>query len=92
MHGLMQDCAFHPNKRIVAAGLVDGGIRVIDCSGAELRDEGSVVKHRESCRSVEFDGNMLLSGSADKSVMVFDIEARKVVARMKQAHDCAIER
>ena len=91
---LLQDCAIHPSRRLVAAGLVDGGIRVLDCSGAELRETTSFDKHKDSCRSLEFvqEGNILLSGSADKSFLTFDVEAGKVQRRTKNAHKSAIER
>lgn len=90
----LQDCAFHPSKRLVAAGLVNGGIRVLDSSGAELREVSAVSKHKDSCRSLEYaeEGSLLFSGSADKSVMLYDMEAGKVVLRTKHAHDCAIEK
>ena len=90
----LQDCAFHPAKKLLAVGLINGGIRVFDCSGAELNQCASWDKHSDSCRSLVYtdQGDTILSGSADKSLRGFDAETGKAVFRMKNAHDCAIER
>lgn len=78
----------------MAAGLISGGIRVFDCSGAELRQTTSSDKHSDSCRSVGFagKGDALLSCSADKSLRAFDVETGQLIFRRKSAHDCAVER
>lgn len=90
----MQDCDFHPARRLLAVGLISGGIRVFDCSGAELDQCASSNKHTDSCRSLAYaeQGNVLLSGSADRSLRAFDVETGKAVFCMKNAHNCAIER
>lgn len=90
----IQDCAFHPQRKLVAAGLVSGGARLLDCSGAEPSSAGSWDKHTDSCRSIGFglQGNILFSASADRSIRGYDIESGKAVLRIKDAHDCAIER
>ena len=90
----LQDCAFHPARRLLAVGLINGGMRVFDCSGAELNQCASWDRHSDSCRSLDYaeQGNVLFSGSADKSLRGFDVESGKAVFRMKNAHDCAIER
>ena len=64
--------AFSPNKRIVAAGGIDGTIKLWDViDGRELR---RLTGHSDAVRTIAFspDGKTLASGSADKTIRFWD--------------------
>eukprot|EP00494_Astrolonche_serrata_P012957 UN13069 len=50
--------------------------------------------HKDSCRAVRFvdSGTAILTGSADMSIVASDVETGKVIARLDNAHDDAINR
>ena len=90
----LQDCVFHPEQSLVAAGLVNGQLRVYDCSGAEPSQSLSLKAHKDSCRTLAFakEGSALVSGSVDLSILVYDLAAEKALARLSDAHEAAVNR
>ena len=95
---LPQDCACAPqDSAAFAVGLITG--RVLACRTQESLSSlpqlsFSLKAHQDSCRSVSFtaDGRLLLTASADKSVLVVDFASGKPVARLREAHDAALSR
>ncbi|XP_066363143.1 WD repeat-containing protein 55-like isoform X2 [Miscanthus floridulus] len=78
------DLDFHPSSPLVVTSLITG----------ELCMLVSVKAHKESCRAVRFvdSGKVILSGSADCSVLASDVESGKAIARLQDAHENAINR
>lgn len=91
---LVQDCAIHPSGKLVVAGFVDGSVRFLDCSGAELIEDKKLEVHQDSCRGVAYTQQdaTLLTCSADRSLMLYDLQSSKIEAQLQEAHECAIER
>ena len=90
----MQDCAFHPSQNLLAIGLVDGNVQLLQCGLEETTSQLKVKEHDDSCRAVAFHsgGTLLVSGSADHAIVLRDVEEGKVVTRMTDAHDCQVSR
>ncbi|GJN22437.1 hypothetical protein PR202_gb09997 [Eleusine coracana subsp. coracana] len=54
----------------------------------------AVKAHKDSCRAIRFvdSGKVILSGSADCSILATDIETGKSIARLEAAHENCINR
>lgn len=78
----------------MAAGLVDGTLRMFDFSGAQPSSCLSEQPHKDSCRAVAFagTGNLLISGAADKSLVIFDFQQQSELLRLDDSHDAAVTR
>ncbi len=90
----MQDCSFHPTESLLAAGIITGQVRISECSESGATRKSQKRLHSESCRAVQFSalGDALLSGSADKSVVLLDTGTCKVQRTQQNAHPAGISR
>ena len=88
------DVCFHPTRPLVAAGLITGVVETFEFTAAAATAVTSRDVHAESCRAVRFllDGSGLVSAGVDCSLVVSDAETGARVARVKDAHDAAINR
>ncbi|VAH09668.1 unnamed protein product [Triticum turgidum subsp. durum] len=92
------DLSFHPSAPLVATSLITGELhmfRYADGLPLERYSRLFVAKpHKDSCRAVRFvdSGTAILTGSADMSIVASDVETGKVIARLDNAHDDAINR
>ncbi|KAF8783755.1 hypothetical protein HU200_000189 [Digitaria exilis] len=89
------DLDFHPSSPLVVTSLITGELCMFRY-GPESQPERlfSVKAHEESCRAVRFvdSGKVILSGSADCSVLASDVETGKAIARLEDAHENGINR
>lgn len=90
----LQDCSFHPSEDLIAAGIITGQVRVSECNGTSAARRSQKRLHSESCRAVQFSsrGDFLLTGSADKSVVVLDTATCKVQRTHQDAHPAGVSR
>ena len=90
----LQDCSFHPTQRLVAAGLITGQVRVSEYSKNAANRKCQKKLHSESCRAVRFStsGDALLTGSADRSLVILDTATNKVQRAQQDAHPCGLSR
>lgn len=86
------DSVFHPTSSVIAAGLITGNIEVFEYSETAVRPLHAFTAHTDSCRGVCFssDGMMLLSASADKSILSTDANSGQAIARLENAHSDGI--
>ncbi|KAG7255974.1 hypothetical protein CRUP_019204 [Coryphaenoides rupestris] len=86
--------AFHPHRDVLAAGDLDGDVYVYSysCVTGDTRELWSSGHHLKSCREVAFsaDGDKLFSVSKDRCVHALDVEAGRLVTRIRKAHDAAL--
>ncbi|CAL4893040.1 unnamed protein product [Urochloa decumbens] len=89
------DLDFHPSSPLVVTSLITGEVCLFRY-GPESQPERlfSVKAHKESCRAVRFvdSGKVILSGSADCSVLASDVETGKAIAHLEDAHENGINR
>jgi len=92
--GNLQDCSFHPTESLLAAGIITGQVRISEYSESGATRKSQKRLHSESCRAVQFSalGDALLSGSADKSVVLLDTGTCKVQRTQQNAHPAGISR
>ena len=90
----LQDCCFHPSQNLLAVGLVDGGLQLLQCAMSAVTDTLFPKEHTASCRAVAFadSGHRVVSGSADRAIAVRDVQEEKILARLTDAHDAAVSR
>ncbi|KAL3146127.1 hypothetical protein ABBQ38_015474 [Trebouxia sp. C0009 RCD-2024] len=88
------DCSFHPSEQLVAAGIITGQVRVSEYDGTSTTRRSQKRLHSESCRAVQFSssGDCLLTGSADKSLVVLDTGTCKVQKTYQDAHPAGVSR
>lgn len=93
-HKQLQDCSFHPSEQLVAAGIITGQVRVSEYDGTSTTRRSQKRLHSESCRAVQFSssGDCLLTGSADKSLVVLDTGTCKVQKTYQDAHPAGVSR
>lgn len=86
------DISFHPNEDMIAVALITGDVALYKYTneGNTLLD--NLELHTKACRDVEFNssGSMLFSVAKDRTVMLSDVETRKLIRFYEGAHDCAI--
>lgn len=89
-----QDVDFHPSEPLIATGLIDGKLLLHSYSAEAVAQREAMKAHSASCRAVRFllSGELLISASADQSLLAVDVETGKPAARKKAAHDNAINR
>ncbi|PWZ09559.1 WD repeat-containing protein 55 [Zea mays] len=89
------DLDFHPSSPLVVTSIITGELCLFRY-GPESQPERLLLlkAHKESCRAVRFvdSGKVILSGSADCSVLASDVESGKAIARLEDAHENAINR
>ncbi|WCJ41474.1 WD repeat-containing protein 55 [Euphorbia peplus] len=84
---------FHPNDHLVAAALISGDLQLYRYAGgdaAALPQRLFELKaHTGSCRAVRFinNGQALLTGSTDCSILAVDLETGSPIARVENAHE-----
>ncbi|CAN6486734.1 unnamed protein product [Victoria cruziana] len=89
------DLDFHPSSPIVATALIDGHLHLYRYDAdSGLRRTLDVPVHDESCRAVRFlkSGSVVLTSSADHSIVATDLETGRPTARMENAHGDAVNR
>lgn len=90
------DCALHPMEPLLAAALISGRLTAhrFEAAAQTAAAAFDVKAHSESCRSCAFspDGRLLLSASADQSLLAVDAGSGKAVARLTNAHAAGIDR
>mmetsp|Transcript_25549 Transcript_25549/g.71456 ORF Transcript_25549/g.71456 Transcript_25549/m.71456 type:complete len:381 (+) Transcript_25549:169-1311(+) len=88
------DCCFHPTCNLMAAAIITGKVQVFRCEGEAAVAAFDLAAHSDSCRAVRFtgDGAMLLSASADCSILATDTASGTVAARLEDAHADGINR
>lgn len=91
------DIAFHPRDRFIAAGLIDGTVKlynynVLDENGGN-REVLSLNHHQKACRGLQFNeaGDRLFTISSDKSLQIID-GTGNVILNIEDAHDEAINK
>ncbi|KAJ3111546.1 WD domain repeat-containing protein 55 [Phlyctochytrium bullatum] len=87
------DIAFHPERDVLAAGLITGEIVCKYTNEDRFGETAFTVKtHTDSCRTLAFgsDGLDLFSGGSDKSLLVTDAATGKMKLRKKGAHSDSI--
>eukprot|EP00898_Chlorokybus_atmophyticus_P003729 jgi/Chlat1/4357/Chrsp29S04512 len=94
LHAQPFDVTFHPSYRLVAAGLISGGVELHRFTDDSSEPVLRIAAHSESCRAIRFaeGGNFLLSASADKSILATDTVTGQTVARLTDAHSSPINR
>ncbi|CAI9110431.1 OLC1v1010447C1 [Oldenlandia corymbosa var. corymbosa] len=89
------DLDFHPSGQVVATGLISGRLLLYsyaaDSTPQRLR---KVDAHTESCRAVRFinEGQAILTGSPDFSILATDVETGAEIARLENSHGAAVNR
>ncbi|DBA90662.1 hypothetical protein WJX77_010677 [Trebouxia sp. C0004] len=88
------DCSFHPTESLLAAGIITGQVRISEYSENGATRKSQKRLHSESCRAVQFSGlgDALLTGSADKSIVLLDTGTCKVQRIQQNAHPTGISR
>ncbi|CAA7407252.1 unnamed protein product [Spirodela intermedia] len=89
------DLDFHPSSCIVAAGLISGDFQLYKYA-ADTQPQRllEVHAHDESCRAARFidSGRVILTGSADCSILATDVETGSSIERLENAHEDPINR
>ncbi|KAG8079477.1 hypothetical protein GUJ93_ZPchr0007g5307 [Zizania palustris] len=89
------DLAFHPSCPLVATSLITGELNLFRYAAESQPERLFAAKaHKESCRAVRFvdSGKVILTGSADCSILTSDVETGKPIARLEDAHENGINR
>eukprot|EP00976_Prorocentrum_cordatum_P034452 701032-Prorocentrum_minimum.AAC.5 len=76
-------------RNIQTRALISPHPLVFEYTPEATRQVRAIAAHTESCRTIKFlgaDGAMLLSGSADKSILATDSNTGQAVARLENAH------
>ncbi|XP_056644273.1 WD repeat-containing protein 55 homolog [Diorhabda sublineata] len=86
------DISFHPHNNLLAVANIVGDVLLYQYSNNENKLINTLELHTKACRDIEFslDGNLLLSTSKDKSVMISDAESGKLVKFYENAHEVPI--
>ncbi|EDV20485.1 uncharacterized protein TRIADDRAFT_14661, partial [Trichoplax adhaerens] len=86
------DINFHPVQPMIAAGLIDGSVRIYSYSVDGNKLLHQFDHHKKSCRAVTFslDGQSLNTASKDKSICLVNIETGKVHLSFLKAHSSPI--
>lgn len=89
------DLDFHPSNPLVAAGLITGDLLLYGyAADSAPQRKLKVCAHTESCRAVRFinEGQAIITGSPDCSLLATDVETGSTVARLDNAHGAAVSR
>ncbi|KAH8511310.1 hypothetical protein H0E87_008751 [Populus deltoides] len=84
---------FHPSDNLVTAGLITGDLHLYrfnaDSTPQRLLE---IHAHSEACRAVRFinDGQAIITGSSDRSILATDLETGSPITRLENAHEDAI--
>ena len=79
---------FHPSRKLLVTGLINGQLKLYDYAGAKPSKTSSSRPHHGACRAVKFapGGGGVFSGSSDCSLQLRDLETNKPSWRQKAAH------
>ncbi|KAF7134385.1 hypothetical protein RHSIM_Rhsim08G0026000 [Rhododendron simsii] len=83
------DIDFHPSNPIVAAGLITGDLLLYRYAADSPPEKLLEVNaHSESCRATRFinDGQAIVTGSPDCSILATDVETGSTIARLENSH------
>ncbi|XP_058180577.1 WD repeat-containing protein 55 [Rhododendron vialii] len=89
------DIDFHPSNPIVAVGLVTGDLLLYRYTADSPPEKLLEVNaHSESCRATRFinDGQAIVTGSPDCSILATDVETGSTIARLENSHGDAVNR
>ncbi|KAI8541028.1 hypothetical protein RHMOL_Rhmol08G0030700 [Rhododendron molle] len=89
------DIDFHPSNPIVAVGLITGDLLLYRyAADSPLEKLLEVNAHSESCRATRFinDGQAIVTGSPDCSILATDVETGSTIARLENSHGDAVSR
>eukprot|EP00873_Tetraselmis_striata_P019895 jgi/Tetstr1/440159/TSEL_028515.t1 len=86
------DCCFHPGASLLAGAVITGHVQVFKYEGEATQRVFDLAAHTESCRAVRFtsEGSLLLSASADCSILATDTATGAAAARLENAHSCGV--
>ncbi|CAH1777728.1 unnamed protein product, partial [Owenia fusiformis] len=87
---IVVDLDFHPQKDVIASGLIQGEVFIHSYSTSEKNHELMTLKHhKKACRAVKFspNGERLFTASKDKSIQMVDLNTGTVVKNIQKAHD-----
>ncbi|XP_076330623.1 WD repeat-containing protein 55 [Tachypleus tridentatus] len=90
---IVVDISFHPARDAIAAGTIDGEVKIYSYSVHATNHELMTLDHhKKSCRALCFseDGTLLFSASKDKSLQVVDMNTGSVTSKMMNAHKSPI--
>lgn len=89
------DIDFHPSQQLVTTGLINGELHLYRYTSDSVPERVLQVQaHSESCRAARFinSGHAILTGSPDCSILATDVETGAAVARLEDAHGCAVNK
>ncbi|KAI5732852.1 hypothetical protein M8J76_004870 [Diaphorina citri] len=83
------DISFHTGENIIAAADITGDIKLYSYTEEEAELKCTLEIHTDSCRSIEFSlsGDLLISGSKDRSIAVHDVTTEKLSRLYDTAHE-----
>ncbi|KAM2565727.1 hypothetical protein COP2_009192 [Malus domestica] len=89
------DIDFHPSQHLVTTGLINGDLHLYRYASDSVPQRVlEVHAHSESCRAVRFinNGQAILTGSPDCSILATDVETGAAIARLDEAHGSAVNK
>ncbi|XP_070668059.1 WD repeat-containing protein 55 isoform X2 [Malus domestica] len=89
------DIDFHPSQQLVTTGLINGDLHLYRYTSDSVPQRVlEVHAHSESCRAVRFinNGQAILTGSPDCSILATDVETGASIARLDEAHGSAVNK
>lgn len=90
------DVDFHPNQAVLATGVIDGKLLLHSCARNSVSVQHTIKAHDHAhpCRAVRFSlsGDLVFTGSTDKSILAVDVATGKASARKRDAHTAPITR
>lgn len=86
------DISFHPSDDMIAVALITGDVALYKYANEENTLLENLELHTKACRDVEFNssGSTLFSVAKDKTIMLSDVETRKLIRFYEEAHSCPI--
>lgn len=86
------DCCFHPSANLLAGAVITGRVECFRFEGENTQRVFDLKAHSDSCRAVRFttDGALLLSASADCSILATDSATGAAACRLEHAHGCGV--
>ena len=81
----LKDHAFgvdlHPTRKLLAAGLISGQLKLFDFDAASAKQMSSAKPHDGSCRAARFstDGSSVFTCGSDASLQQRDVDGKPVV-------------
>uniref|UniRef100_A0A1D1YF39 WD repeat-containing protein 55 n=1 Tax=Anthurium amnicola TaxID=1678845 RepID=A0A1D1YF39_9ARAE len=89
------DLVFHPSSPLLATGLINGDLHLYEyAADSQPQRLLEVHAHDESCRAARFidSGRVILTASADCSILATDVETGNPTVRLENAHEDPVNR